>query len=249
MSIAPLALLPFTWRQVRAIPRASWTNLVIFAILANICTTLFYAIAQTGIDSSVNGILNSLTPLMTLAVGGIFFRQRLRLMQGLGLLLGLLGSVALVIQAQNGQVGGINVFALFAVLATVCNGFLTNMLKFSLGGLSPVQVSSAAFLVTFPLAFGYGCYAGTFSLAIESAETLKAAGLLIWLAVFANVLGLILVTRLVNLTSPIFASLTTYLMPLVALVWGFWDGEDIGWVQLGAMGLILISVWVINKVR
>ncbi|MCB0855654.1 MAG: DMT family transporter, partial [Bacteroidetes bacterium] len=111
MMIAALALAYWSIPALRRIERRYWLPLVGFALISNFVVTLLYATAQTRIDSAVNGILNTLTPLMTLLVGVIFYKQRMRTLQGLGLILGLIGTLVLVVKAQNGEIGVINWFA------------------------------------------------------------------------------------------------------------------------------------------
>jgi drug/metabolite transporter (DMT)-like permease len=55
--------------------------------------------------------------------------------------------------------------------------------------------------------------------------------------------------KLIQITSPIFASTTTYLMPIVALFWGLLDGEALGWPQFLGMVSILIGIWLVNRKR
>ncbi|MEL6673316.1 MAG: DMT family transporter [Bacteroidota bacterium] len=247
MIVAGLAFLPYALRRVRQFPRKFWLRVTAFALLANVLTSFLYATAQTSIDSGLNGIINTLTPLMTLLVGILFYREKGRLFQWLGLGLGFMGTIALLYASGQATVNSVNLFALVAIMATVCNGFTANMLKFNLKGLSALDISGMAFLVTFPLAIGFFSFTGGFSLAFSGAETFQATAYLILLGLLANALALILITRLIQLTSPVFATLTTYLIPLVAVSWGFLDGEKIGAGQLAAMGVILVSVYLINR--
>ena len=60
---------------------------------------------------------------------------------------------------------------------------------------------------------------------------------------FATVLFYILVQK----ESGLFASLVTYGIPLVALFWGFMDGEAIGLTALVCLAIILIGVFLANR--
>ncbi|MDX2247292.1 MAG: DMT family transporter [Bacteroidia bacterium] len=247
MMTAAIVLLPFALREFRRIPAEKWPVLVMFSFLANLLTTLLYATAQTKIDSALNGMINTLTPLMTLVAGVVFYRQSVRMFQVLGLLLGVSGAVLLIIQASEGQINGINTFALIAVAATICNGFTVNIVKYNLAGLSVIQLSSLSFLIIFPIAFGYALYSGFFPRAFGSKEAWVATGFLLVLGAMANALGLILLSRLIQISTPVFATLTTYLIPIVALYWGYQDGEIITWKEIAAMGLILLSVYIVDR--
>ncbi|MEZ4825022.1 MAG: DMT family transporter [Bacteroidia bacterium] len=160
MMSATLVLLPFALREVLRIPRNKWPPLIAFAFLANLFTTLLYATAQSRIDSALNGMINTLTPLMTMVAGVAFYRQKVKNMQVVGLLIGVAGAVILVLQTGAGKISGVNAFAMVAVLATICNGMTVNIVKFNLSGLSVMQLSSVSFLIISPLALGYGIYSG-----------------------------------------------------------------------------------------
>jgi drug/metabolite transporter (DMT)-like permease len=45
----------------------------------------------------------------------------------------------------------------------------------------------------------------------------------------------------------LFASLVTYGIPFIALLWGFFDHEKITWLQFICLGIILLGVYLANK--
>lgn len=249
MAIAGLAFLPLALRGAHRIPRRLWPKLLLFALIANFGTSFSYALAQSQIDSSLNGILNTLSPLMTLLVGGIFFRQQVRWMQVLGLLLGLLGATYLIFLQQDGQLGAINVFATFSVLAAFGNGWMNNLLKFHLADLRPVQVAAATFLITLLPAIGYWYGSGAWGAISTHPFGWEALAFVATLALLGNGVALILVSRLVQISSPVFASLATYLIPIVAVGWGIWDGEQVFISEIAAMLVISVSVYLVGYDR
>jgi drug/metabolite transporter (DMT)-like permease len=44
----------------------------------------------------------------------------------------------------------------------------------------------------------------------------------------------------------VFASMVTYGIPVIAIMWGLIFGEEIGWKQIISMAVILAGVWVAN---
>ncbi|MEM6800246.1 MAG: DMT family transporter [Bacteroidota bacterium] len=247
MAIAAVALLPFAIREFRKIPREKWKYLIIFSFIANIFTTLCYAIAQSQIDSALNGIVNSLTPIMTLIVGMLAYRQKLNRSQAIGLLVGLAATLFLLKLSGNAEVGYVNLFVLIAVFATVLNGFTANMLQFNLSGLTAIQIASVAFLIILPISAAILLFGDFFSLALQDEAGLEALTFILILGLFANAGALVLLSYLVQISSSVFATLTTYLMPLVAIFWGSMDGEAISVWQVLAMALILLSVYLVNR--
>ena len=62
-----------------------------------------------------------------------------------------------------------------------------------------------------------------------------------------TVMASILFYNLVQRTTAVFASTVTYLMPLIALAWGIFDGEHITWLHYAGMATILIGVYITKK--
>lgn len=67
------------------------------------------------------------------------------------------------------------------------------------------------------------------------------------LSLMGTVMASILFYNLVQRTNAVFASTVTYLMPIVALIWGFIDKEPITLVHLAGMSTILIGVYITKK--
>lgn len=247
MAVAGIVFLPFAIRQAREISAATWGRLLLFAIIANIGTSFSYALAQSQIDSSLNGIINTLSPLMTLLIGILFFRQKGERNQVIGIIIGFLGAASLLFLQKDGQFGAVNVFVLFAVLATFGNGWMTNLLKFMLSDLSPLKVAALTFLITLIPAILYWHFSGATEEVLAHPQGMQSVVFIVLLAVLANGVALILIARLVQITTPVFASLTTYLIPIVAVAWGLWDGESVQIAEIAAMVVISLSVWLVNR--
>ena len=67
------------------------------------------------------------------------------------------------------------------------------------------------------------------------------------LAVFGTLIAWMLFYRLVQRTDALFAASVTYLIPIVAIAWGFLDGETLSIIQIGGMVLILVGVYFTTK--
>jgi drug/metabolite transporter (DMT)-like permease len=61
--------------------------------------------------------------------------------------------------------------------------------------------------------------------------------------------SLILFNRLILATSALYASSVTYLIPVVALLWGWLDNEPVGIFQVMGMLAILTGVYLVNSRR
>ena len=53
--------------------------------------------------------------------------------------------------------------------------------------------------------------------------------------------------KLVQISSPVFSSSVTYLIPIVAIFWGLLDGEKLTLVQIIGALIILAGVYLVNK--
>ena len=70
-----------------------------------------------------------------------------------------------------------------------------------------------------------------------------SVGSIVFLAVFGTFIAWMLFYRLVQRTDALFAASVTYLIPLVAILWGLLDGEHLSPIQFGGMMLILLGVY------
>ena len=77
-------------------------------------------------------------------------------------------------------------------------------------------------------------------------EAVVALIYILLLALFGTAISIVMFNYLVKISGAIFASSVTYLIPIVALIWGFADGEKVTWFHLLALGGILAGVYLIN---
>lgn len=245
--VAAVILLPFSLRALPKIEKQKWGPMLAFAVTATILPTFFYALSQTGISSSMAAILTTLTPLMTLVVGSLFFKQKVWRSQWWGLSLGFVATLYLVLGDTPGALGTINVFALIALLAVVCNGFSGNILKFQVPNLPSAQIAGVAFLIAAIPATYILVDHQIIEKVLSSPEAIRAAGYLAILGLFANALAIILFSMLVKLRGPVFGSLITYLIPIQAMMLGWWDGERISLLALLATVVIIFSIYLVNQ--
>jgi drug/metabolite transporter (DMT)-like permease len=70
---------------------------------------------------------------------------------------------------------------------------------------------------------------------------------LLALAFLGTAVANIYFNKLIHLSSPVFAASVTYTIPLVAILWGVWDGETINLYQLIGGAIILFGVYLVNR--
>ncbi|MCK4852898.1 MAG: DMT family transporter [Bacteroidales bacterium] len=239
-------MLPITINNIKVIRRDNIQSLIIVGIIGFAIPAMLFTKAQTRIDSSLAGMLNSLTPLFTLVVGLFFYRSSARWMNVVGLLVGLIGAIGLMWNGDLNILKGINVFALFIVAATICYGININEVKFKLAHLSSLEITSLAFLFTGPIAGTYLLFTDL-TPASQTPDYLLNLVYIALLALFSSVIAVLIFNHLIKYTTPLFAASVTYIIPLFAIIWGIIDGESIRLVQLLWIALILVGVYLINK--
>jgi drug/metabolite transporter (DMT)-like permease len=69
------------------------------------------------------------------------------------------------------------------------------------------------------------------------------------LSAVGTAFALVLFNKLVQDSSAVFASLVTYLIPVVAVMWGVYFGEEYSLIQLAFGGIILLGVYLVKLSR
>lgn len=245
---AGLILSVFGIRNLKAIPRKLMPWVVAGGAMGNFIPMFLFPLAQEQVSSSMAGILDSLVPLFILLFGYLFFGIRSGWIQVIGAVIGFAG--AAVLMGGGGSDGRSDLFhSLLIVLATAFYGMNGLIISRYLSGIPSFKLSSVVFTIWFGpalLILGLSGFFGTFT---GTPEQWKGLGYVAILGVVGTALAMILFYRLLQLTSAIFASTVTYLMPIVAVMWGLLDGERLTWIHgLGGV-LILAGVYLIQKQR
>jgi drug/metabolite transporter (DMT)-like permease len=100
-----------------------------------------------------------------------------------------------------------------------------------------------------PFAFIYLFTTQAFSKLAHTPGAWEALGYIALLAAFSTAIGLVLYNKLIHMTTTLFASSSTYLMPIVALLWGVLDGETIHLYHYVGMIVILLGVSIVNRAK
>jgi len=153
--LASLVLLPISLKQLKNLQRKDMKSLLIAGFIGSFFPAFLFMKAETQIDSSLAGMLNSLTPVFTLLVGLLFHKTVFKWMQIAGLLLGLLGATGLILAGEGFHLGTVNGYAFYIVLATCFYAISINQIKAKLPHLTGVQVTSLSFLFIGPVALIY----------------------------------------------------------------------------------------------
>ncbi|MBP6574469.1 MAG: DMT family transporter [Flavobacteriales bacterium] len=246
LAIAWLVLSPLLLRHA-ALLREHWLPLLATGLVGNGIPAFLFAAAQTHIDSSLSGMLNSLTPLFTLLAGAAFFGNRLRLIHLIGILLGLLGAAGLILLKTDDGLPAWSWYAVLPILGTVCYGFSGNIVKRHLHALPAAATACLALSFVGPIGL-LGTWTTDLPATLQTdAQGWESLGFVALLAVLSSAFSLVLWNALLKRTTAVWASSVTYLMPIVAVGWGIADGETLSAGQLAMILVVLGAVWLVNR--
>jgi drug/metabolite transporter (DMT)-like permease len=244
--LASLVLLPVSLGQLKNLQRKDVPSLLVAGFVGSFFPAFLFMIAETRIESSLAGMLNSLTPVFTLLVGLLFHKTVFRSLQAAGLLLGLAGATGLILAGEGFRLGRVNGYAFYIVLATCFYAISINQIKSKLSHLNGIQVTSLSFLFIGPVALAY-------LLTTDLAAATENPGWPLHLLALAA-LGMIgtafaqmLMNSLIRYSSAVAASSVTYVIPIFAILWGVLDGEKVTALHLICMGFILSGVYLISR--
>lgn len=249
ITIACLCLLPFAIRSLNTIPRRYWVWILISGFIGNLIPAFLFAFAETELASGLAGVLNSLTALFTLIIGAFFFQQRITALRIAGIVIGIAGTAVLIFMGGKASASGSAFHGFLVVLATVMYGGSLNIIKHKLAGLNALAMASLALFCVGPVAFAYLFTTPVFNKIATAPGAYEALGYIALLAAFSTAIGLVLYNKLIHMTTTLFASSSTYLMPIVALLWGVLDGETIHLYHYVGMIIILAGVFIVNRAK
>lgn len=239
--ISFLCLLPFALRSISKINKKNFRSVLIIGFFGSGIPAFLYPLAETRIDSSLTGMLNSLSSVFTLLIGILFYSRKAIKSQIAGVFLGFVGAAGLL---YSGSLS-FNYFGLFVVLATVMNGLSNNEVSI-VEDLNGLEITSLSFLVVSP--FALAMLLGTDINAIFlTPDWLLNFGYIVILAVVGSAFANVIYYFLVRDTSPVVASVVAYFIPVVATMWGLADNEHLAPTMLISVLLILAGVYLINR--
>jgi len=252
---AGIVMLPFAVFHMTRIPSGKIFLVILSAVCGNLLPAFLFAGAIAGnIDSSLAGILNSLTPICVVVIGTLFFRDQIGTRKVLGVLIGFAGLVLLSLSGSNGisteRIG----YAFWILAATILYGLNVNLVSHYLRDVNPFHIAtvSLSFMVLPTLLILWN--QDFFPLLSEFNFKLDEPSGIRWpimasiiLGVVASAIATALFYILVQRSGGLFASLVTYGIPFVAVGWGLIYGENVTWIQVLCLGVILTGVYMANK--
>jgi drug/metabolite transporter (DMT)-like permease len=248
IAIAFLVLSPMFFKFYKIHWRKYIVGLSIMGIFGNLIPAFLFTKAETQISTSLAGMLNGLTPIFTIIIGSLWLKNKPTLKQITGIILGFVAATCLLIFDSAPDIFKNVAFGFLIVMATLCYGISVNGIKKYLGGLTSIQATVLAFSITGPMALVYLFSATDFIGHFQNhPQAWSSLGYICILAIVGTALSVILYNVLIKSSGVIFASSCTYLIPVVAILWGFIDGETVNLIQILSIVAIILSVYLINR--
>ena len=243
---AAIFLVLIGFKSLPKIPLHKWKFIALTSLFGTFIPAYLFAIAQTEIDSSVSSILNSLTPLNTLILGALVFGLQFKRNQIFGILIGLIGSALLILNGAIHHPEQNYYYAILVLIASICYAVNVNLIKKYLHDLSPLSITTGNFMVLFFPAFIILFFSGFFEV-VHDVKVQESVLFIMILGVVGTGIANILFFKLIQMSSPVFATSVTYLIPVVAFCWGLLDNEMLTPVQFFGAFIVLIGVYLSAK--
>jgi drug/metabolite transporter (DMT)-like permease len=235
---ATLAVLPAARGPV---PGSEWRDIAVVAVTWMALPFLFFAIAQQWIDSSLAAMINAATPLMTALVAALFVKQLPSRLQGIGLVVGFVGVVAISLPTVGGgsSAAGVGLVLLAALLYGLAFNVLAPLQRRN--GSLPViwraQLLAAALLLPFAV---WGATESDFAwsslLAVAALGSLGTALAFFW---FTTLVGRVGSTR---------GSVAIYVVPVIAIILGAaLNDERVHLAALAGTALVLGGAYLTSR--
>jgi drug/metabolite transporter (DMT)-like permease len=244
---AGLVFFPFAVVHITRIPWRKVLLVAVSGLLGNLLPAFLFAIAiEKKIDSALAGILNSLTPLFVIVIAALFFKAKVQQRKVMGVIIGFVG--LLILSLSKGGVSLDNyVYALLILLATLMYGLNVNLVTHYLKDVDPMKMATVSLAIMSLMALGVMWQQEVFSIALYD----EGARVSILYAALLGIVGSAIATALfyvlIKRAGGLFASLVTYGIPIIAIFWGMMAGEEVTWVQISCLAMILGGVYLANR--
>ncbi|UPT72247.1 MAG: DMT family transporter [Flavobacterium sp. JAD_PAG50586_2] len=239
-------LLIVGFKSLATIAQHQWKFIALTSLFGTFIPAYLFAIAETKVSSSICSILNSLTPLNTLILGALVFGLTFRRNQFIGILIGLIGTTILIFSGNNQEGSENYYYSVLVLIATVCYATNVNLIKKYLSDVKPLSITTGNFVVMLIPAITI-LFCTDFTPKMDLPQTHTAMFYVMILGIVGTGVANVIFYKLIQISSPIFASSVTYLIPIVACFWGLFDNELLTSLQLLGAFIILVGVYLANK--
>ena len=220
---------------------------IIAGFFGNFLPMFLFPIAQTRVSSSLAGILDSLVPIFILAFGFLFFGIKSKLTQIIGAIIGFIGAASLIFFSEGDSESSQFGYAMLIILGGASYAVNSLIVKEKLPNLDAIKLTAAVYTfwaIPSAIILYFTGMIQNFKMKPTYVEPLFYMA---FLTIFGTAIAMLLYFKLIQNTSAVFASISSYLLPVVAIIWGILDGEKFSfWYIVGGI-LILIGIYLIRE--
>ncbi|MBC7523808.1 MAG: DMT family transporter [Flavobacterium sp.] len=234
------------FKSIATIKHFQWKYIALTSLFGTFVPAFLFPLAETKVSSSICSILNSLTPLNTLLIGVLTFGLTYNRRQFLGIIIGLFGTAILIFTGDDAANSSNYYFSVFVIIASICYAINVNLIKKYLSDVKPLAITTGNFLILLVPAL-LVLFFTDFKDRIHTSDTQIALIYILILGVIGTGIANIIFFKLIQMSSALFATSVTYLIPIVAFFWGILDHESLTFMQLLGAFVVLIGVYLANK--
>jgi drug/metabolite transporter (DMT)-like permease len=249
-----LGLYIFTQQQVTTEIWANKKTLTIIGLFNSAIPFALYAFAAHHIPAAYSAVLNALTPVFTALIARFYLKTELKKRVYLGLLLGFVGVYFLMspklAQSNFQELWQRDIYFILSILAcilaTICYGIGTNFSKKHGSHISIQSLSAGSQIVIGTMMLPIAVY-------LKLPSFIMQLNAILWLAILA--LGILcsgvaytLFFKLMKEGGPVYASITTFLIPLFGIFWAYvFLGESVPPTTFVSALMILSATFLVLR--
>jgi drug/metabolite transporter (DMT)-like permease len=244
---AGLVFFPFALFHISKIPRRKVPVIALSGLLGNLLPAFLFALAiEKKIDSALAGILNSLTPLFVIVISILFFKASVPQKKLIGVLIGFVGLLMLSLSKGGISLNNIG-YASLILLATIMYGLNVNVVTQYLKGIDPFHMATVSLSIMSLIAAVVLWQQDMASIAMYDEGARVSILYAVLLGVVGSAIATLLFYILIKKAGGLFASLVTYGIPVVAIFWGIVAKENVTFIQISCLAIILGGVYLANR--
>jgi drug/metabolite transporter (DMT)-like permease len=165
-----------------------------------------------------------------------------------GVIIGFIGTALLILKGADLNPNQNYLFAGFVIISTIMYAANVNIIKSRLHSIKPLAIATGNYVTIFIPAVIVLMFSGFFNQATFGAPNFAMSMVFITtLSFFGTALAKVMFNKLIQISTPVFAFSVTYVMPIIALIWGVLDGESFTWMQGFATLIILVGVYLSHR--
>lgn len=244
--LAVVVLIMLVFRKPFDFRRIPWIPMAAMALINTAVPWALIGFSETRLTSSMASILNATTPVWTIFVGMLFFKNVSTRTQWLGITIASIGLIVLLGINPESMISVDMIGFIGMLIASLCYGIGSQLSKRLLSGYSMYQITFGT-LLTCMISSGSMAFASE-SISLSNIVSTANIPMIIGLGAFGSGIAYILFYYIIQNGSAEFATMVTYLVPCTALIWGYTLlNEEITWNLITGLFIVLGGVFIASK--